>query len=148
MSAMYTTHVEVRGGRAGHARSSDGRLDLALDMPEEMGGAGRGTNPEQLFGAAYASCFASAIEYEAGRAGAEAGEITIDARVELIHAKGGRFHLAVGLDVTAGGITDAATAAEVGAAAHRACPFSNATKGNIAFELTVNGARIEGGDDG
>ncbi len=44
MSTLYETCVEVTGGRAGHARSSDGLLDLDLALPTQLGGdAGRRT---------------------------------------------------------------------------------------------------------
>jgi organic hydroperoxide reductase OsmC/OhrA len=53
---LYTAEATVTGGRAGHASSSDGRLDVDLAVPQEMGGpGGAGTNPEQLFAAGYAA---------------------------------------------------------------------------------------------
>jgi organic hydroperoxide reductase OsmC/OhrA len=59
---LYTAEATVKGGRTGHATSSDGRLDVDLSAPSEMGGAGgSGTNPEQLFAAGYAACFQSAL---------------------------------------------------------------------------------------
>src|SRR5436309_191375 len=60
---LYTAEASVTGGREGHARTSDGRLDVELDVPREMGGTGGpGTNPEQLFAAGYAACFQSALQ--------------------------------------------------------------------------------------
>jgi len=66
---LYTAEAAATGGREGHARTSDGRLDVDLDVPSEMGGSGGpGTNPEQLFAAGYAACFQSALlRYAAGR---------------------------------------------------------------------------------
>ena len=64
---LYTTTVAVTGGESGHgrasgvARSDDGRLEIALRLPEELGGPGSGTNPEQLFAAAYGACFHGAL---------------------------------------------------------------------------------------
>src|ERR1700759_4655388 len=59
---LYTAEATAVGGRQGHARTSDGRLDVALDVPVEMGGpGGPGTNPEQLFATGYAACFQSAL---------------------------------------------------------------------------------------
>ena len=59
MKAIYSTTVAVDGGREGHARSSDGALDVALTLPKEFGGPDKAgaTNPEQLFAAGYAACF-------------------------------------------------------------------------------------------
>ena len=59
---LYTAEASAQGGREGSARTSDGRLDVELDVPTEMGGSGGpGTNPEQLFAAGYAACFQSAL---------------------------------------------------------------------------------------
>jgi lipoyl-dependent peroxiredoxin len=54
-------------GRGGHVASSDGRIDLDLDLalPPELGGTG--ANPEQLLAAGYAACFHRALRQVAGR---------------------------------------------------------------------------------
>jgi osmotically inducible protein OsmC len=53
---IYTAEAHVTGGRAeGHGRTSDGALEVDLRVPEEMGGSGGGTNPEQLFAVGYAA---------------------------------------------------------------------------------------------
>jgi DNA-directed RNA polymerase subunit RPC12/RpoP len=55
---LYTAEATATGGREGHAHTSDGRLDVDLDVPGEMRGTGgTGTNPEQLFAAGDAACF-------------------------------------------------------------------------------------------
>ena len=62
MSNLYTAQATATGGRAGHTRSDDGRIDLNLSVPKGMGGDdGPGTNPEQLFAAGYAACFQGAL---------------------------------------------------------------------------------------
>ena len=59
---LYTAEATAVGGREGHARTSDGRVDVRLDVPREMSGSGGpGTNPEQLFAIGYAACFQSAL---------------------------------------------------------------------------------------
>ena len=64
---VYATNVAVIGGEARHGRASgrvrsdDGELDLELRLPVAMGGEGGGTNPEQLFAAAYGACFHGAL---------------------------------------------------------------------------------------
>ena len=56
MNILYTTEAVVEGGRAGHGRTSDGRLAVELSVPKELGGyGGSGTNPEQLFAVGYAA---------------------------------------------------------------------------------------------
>ena len=68
MPVLYTAIATATGdGRNGHARSSDGIVDVDLATPVEMGGAGGATNPEQLFAAGYAACFHSALKVVAKR---------------------------------------------------------------------------------
>lgn len=86
-STIYTTTVTVHGGVASHgrasgrARSSDGALDLDLRMPAELGGDGRGTNPEQLFAAGFAACFHGALSLLARQEGLDPAAISIEATV-------------------------------------------------------------------
>jgi Ohr subfamily peroxiredoxin len=59
---LYTAEAVVQGGREGHGRTSDGRLEVDLSVPATMSGDdGPGTNPEQLFAVGYAACFQSAL---------------------------------------------------------------------------------------
>ena len=60
MQTLYTAEALATGaGRDGHVRTTDGRVDLDLAVPKDMGGNGEGANPEQLFAAGYAACFHS-----------------------------------------------------------------------------------------
>jgi lipoyl-dependent peroxiredoxin len=141
---LYTAKGHVTGGRAeGHGRTSDGALDVQLRLPEEMGGQGGGTNPEELFAVGYAACFESALGVVARRAKTETGDVAIDSDVSLSPDGKGGFSLSVGLDVTLPSVPDAATAVELVRGAHAVCPYSNATRGNIDVRLTANGARVE-----
>jgi osmotically inducible protein OsmC len=140
---LYTAKAHVTGGRAeGHGRSSDGALEVDLRLPAEMGGAGGGTNPEQLFAVGYAACFEGALGVVARRAKAETGDAAIDSEVSLAPDGQGGFLLSVELDVTLPAIEDPATAVELVRAAHQVCPYSNATRGNIEVALTANGAPV------
>ena len=69
MDILYRTSATVTGGRTGHGRSEDGLLDVELQTAKELGGAGGGTNPEQLFGVGYAACFLGAIRFVASVSG-------------------------------------------------------------------------------
>jgi lipoyl-dependent peroxiredoxin len=141
---LYTAKAHVTGGRAeGHGRTSDGALDVQLRVPAEMGGAGGGTNPEELFAVGYAACFEGALGVVARRAKAEAGDVEIDSEVSLSPDGQGGFLLSVALHVTLPSIVEPATAAELVRAAHAVCPYSNATRGNIEVALTANGAPVE-----
>jgi Ohr subfamily peroxiredoxin len=140
---LYTAEATVTGGRAeGHGRTSDGVLDVQLRHPVEMGGAGGGTNPEQLFAIGYAACFEGALGSVGRREHAEVGDMSIDSRVSLLPVGDGGFKLAVALDVTLPQVEDQEQAVRIVAAAHEVCPFSNATRGNIDVELTVNGHAV------
>jgi Ohr subfamily peroxiredoxin len=140
---LYTAEATVTGGRAnGHGRTSDGVLDVQLRRPKEMGGEGDGTNPEQLFAVGYAACFESAIGAVGRREHIEVGEVSIRSRVSLLPAEDRTYTLAVELDVTLPLIQDPERAARIVAAAHRVCPYSNATRGNIEVTLTANGHNV------
>ncbi|GIF69583.1 putative organic hydroperoxide resistance protein/OsmC-like protein [Asanoa ishikariensis] len=141
---LYTAEAHVAGGRAhGHARTSDGALEVDLRTPVEMGGEGGGTNPEQLFAVGYAACFESALAGAARRGHVEAGDATIDAKVGLLPTGTGGFTLVVDLDVTLPSITDPDQAVELVRVAHSICPYSNATRGNIDVNLTANGKPVD-----
>ena len=143
MKTLYTAVATASDkGRNGHTRTDDGRLDLDLVLPPEMGGqGGEGTNPEQLFAAGYAACFANAMRSSARRDGDESvvDGATVTARVGIGAIGGGRFALEVTLDVKVPGLAQADAEALVDKA-HERCPYSNATRGNIPVELAVEGA--------
>ena len=142
MKVLYSARATVTGGRdAGHGRTSDGALDVQLRSPEELGGAGGGTNPEQLFAVGYAACFEGAIKAIARREKVDADAVSIDARVDFGPAAQRTFTIAVGLDVTLPGFDDE-QAAQLVAAAHEVCPYSNATRGNVDVALTANGRAV------
>jgi lipoyl-dependent peroxiredoxin len=140
---LYTAEATVTGGREGHGRTSDGRLDVDLDVPSEMGGTGGpGTNPEQLFAVGYAACFQSALLRIATGRKVDLSGSRITARVEIGLLKSGGFGLAAALDLEAPGISRT-EAAELMEWAHQECPYSRATRGNIDVTLTVGGATVE-----
>lgn len=139
---LYTAAAHVTGGRIeGHGRTSDGALEVDIRIPPELGGPGGGTNPEQLFAIGFASCFESAMGAVARRMKIEPQDVAIDSRVNLHPTEQRGFKLSVELDVTLSGI-DAEQATELVTTAHRVCPYSNATRGNIDVVITVNGEAL------
>jgi Ohr subfamily peroxiredoxin len=96
---LYTAHAHVVGGREGHARTADSELELNLRTPKEIGGAGGGTNPEELFVVGYAASFGSTLGVLARRRRLDAGEITIDSAMSLLPTADGSFQLVATLDV-------------------------------------------------
>ncbi len=132
----YTAEVTITGGREGHAKSSDGVLDVQI-RPPKTNGVSDGTNPEQLFAAAWGACFLSAL----GAVGRESGTDVSEARLNV--------DVSVGEDVTNGG---SGLMAKISLAvpgmekpeiesllekAHAMCPYSKATRGNIPVELVA-----------
>jgi osmotically inducible protein OsmC len=139
---LYTAEATATGGREGHARTSDGRLEVDLDVPSEMGGTGGpGTNPEQLFAAGYAACFQSALRIASGRRLDVTGS-RITARVGIGPLRTGGFGLSAALDLGAPQL-GRDEAFDLMRRAHEACPYSRATRGNIEVTLTVGGASLE-----
>jgi osmotically inducible protein OsmC len=144
VKVLYTAEATVTGGRdEGHARTSDGALDVQLRTPSELGGQGGGTNPEQLFAAGYAACFESALKTVARRRDGDADDVSIDSKVSLGPGEDRSFILAVQLDVTLSQLSGD-DAADVVRAAHQVCPYSKATRGNIDVALSVNGEPLSG----
>jgi Ohr subfamily peroxiredoxin len=110
-----------------------------------MGGRGEGTNPEQLFAVGYAACFEAALGGAARRAKQVLGDLAIDSKVSLVASGEGTYKLAVTLDVHLPSIASPETAADLVRVAHKICPYSNATRGNIDIELIANGKVVEAG---
>jgi len=139
---LYTaTATATHAGREGRASTADGRLDLDLSMPEELGGpGGEGTNPEQLFAAGYAACFANAMRSIARRGGREAvvEDATVTAHVHIGAIGGGRFGLETTLEVAVPRL-EQAEAEELVAGAHDRCPYSNATRDRMPVRIVVSG---------
>lgn len=140
--ATYVARAHVTGGRDGHGRTDDGKLDVALRMPPELGGDGAGTNPEQLFAVGFASCFATVLTMLARRDGAVVSDLAIDAEVGLVPVGDGSFVLEARLDVALPRFADADLAAGLVRQAHKLCPYSRAVAGNIDVAMRVNGVEV------
>jgi osmotically inducible protein OsmC len=143
MQVLYTARATATGGRDGRATSSDKALDVALSTPKQLGGAGgAGSNPEQLFAAGYAACFLSAMKLVGGQLKTPVpAAASVGAEVGIGPDGAGGFALAVTLAVTTPGM-DAAAAEAVVARAHEVCPYSNATRGNIAVTIRTNAEQL------
>lgn len=133
MSAEYTATVIATGARVGHVASEDGPLALDLAIPEAFGGPGGATNPEELFAAGYAACFQSSLAVAGGKRGIDTSDSRVTARVRFGPPD---FTLSVRLEAAIPGV-DAETAQKLLVSAHRTCPYSRATRGNIEVEVTA-----------
>lgn len=137
MENLYTAEALSTGaGRNGHVRTTDGTIDLDLAAPKAMGGSGEGTNPEQLFAAGYAACFHSALQAVARSKKIAIHDSSVGALVHLGSEGEGAVRLAVELEVNLPDV-ETAVAQELADAAHQACPYSKATRGNIDVTVTV-----------
>ena len=138
---LYTATATAHGGRNGKVRSDDGTLDLGLTMPKALGGAGTAgtTNPEQLFAAGYSACFEGALRLVAGKMQKKLTDASITAQVTIGKTDAGGFGLSVDLHGKLSGVSQA-EADELMHAAHKVCPYSLATNGNITVKLSAEAA--------
>jgi Ohr subfamily peroxiredoxin len=136
MDALYTAVATATHGRDGRAVLSDGSLDLQLATPKELGGSGKGNNPEQLFAAGYAACFASALGMTGRQAGVDLSNATVTGEVS-IGKQGGGFGLAVVLRITLPSSVDRGTGGDLVDQAHQICPYSNAVRGNVPVQIVL-----------
>jgi osmotically inducible protein OsmC len=136
MEISYTAIAHATGGgRDGHVRSEDDRIDLETRPPQELGGNGEGTNPEQLFAAAYAACFLGAMHVVGKRLGLTTTDAEVSASVGIGSNGAGGFGIAVELDIYTPNVPSDRRQ-ELTDAAHLVCPYSNATRGNVQVTLT------------
>lgn len=137
---LYTAVATAEGGRDGHTATDDGRLDVKVVPPVELGGpeGGVGTNPEQLFAAGYASCFHSAVKLVAQRLKLDADASTVTAKVGFGSIEGSPgFGLTVELVISLPNVTDPEQAQQLVERSHKVCPYSNAVRDNINVTLTL-----------
>ncbi|KUJ83762.1 organic hydroperoxide resistance protein [Microbulbifer flavimaris] len=139
MKTLYTAFATASGGRDGKARTDDGRLEVDLSVPEEMGGdGGKGTNPEQMFAAGYAACFIGAMKFVADKENLEVPE-EASVRAEVgIGPQDKGFGLDIDLHIKLPGM-DKVDAEKVANRAHEeVCPYSNATRNNVDVRLHID----------
>lgn len=136
---IYSTKATSTGGRDGKSASADGRLTVELSTPKELGGAGGdGTNPEQLFASGYSACFIGAMKFVAEQSAITLpDDVSIEAEVSIgMNPKGQGFAIAVEMVVNLPGM-DKRSAEALVEQAHKVCPYSNATRGNVDVALSV-----------
>lgn len=134
---LYKTTVNIKGGRNGNAKSEDEKLDVQLDLPASMGGKGEGTNPEQLFAAAYGACFVGALRLVASKEKINLNDpVTIKTNVSLSKDDQDNFVLSVIFDIKLPE-TNQEDAEKLVRLAHEVCPFSRATRNNIEIIFNI-----------
>ncbi len=137
MNKIFDTKATNFGGRAGHVSSDDGVIDFDIKMPNSNGESdGKSTNPEQLFAAAYATCFAGAIQAVAKEHGVDdLGDFNVSATISFNKEEDGFFLEAI-LDAYLPTV-DKETGEGLINAAHEICPYSKATRDNITVHLNL-----------
>jgi len=138
VNVLYKTSASATGGRDGRATTTDGTMDVKLTTPKELGGGGgEGNNPEQLFAMGYSACFIGAMKFVASQGGPKVpADTKVTATIGIGPRSEGGFGLDVDLDISLPGLTPEEAAALV-EKAHQVCPYSNATRGNIAVRSHI-----------
>ncbi|WP_088343357.1 MULTISPECIES: organic hydroperoxide resistance protein [Rhodomicrobium] len=138
VNVLYTTSARATGGRDGRSGTTDGKFEVTMATPKELGGGGgEGVNPEQLFATGYAACFLGALKAAAAKGGPKVpADTTVTSTVGIGPRSEGGFGLTIALAISLPGIEKEAAEALV-AQAHQICPYSNATRNNIDVQLSV-----------
>lgn len=137
MKATYIASVTSKGGRHGHITSSDGILDADVALVDGLGKTDQrqGTNPEQLFGGAYAACFETSVLAIAQSTGIQVGRSSVTAQVSLYKGPVG-FYLGAALEVSLPDL-DKTVAQMLIEKAHAVCPYSKAITGNVDVTIQL-----------
>lgn len=143
MKPLYTAEVIATGGRDGNIKSQDGDLNLQLSIPEGMGGDGAaGTNPEQLFAAAYGPCFLETMKTVAIKEKIELKDPKIVVKVSFNDEGDKQYTLSAALNVVDESVQEEILS-DLVRKTHQVCPYSKAVKGNIEVLLTANKIEVE-----
>ena len=138
---LFTATAAATGGRNGHTEASDGSVKADLSVPKAMGGPGKpGTaTPEHLFAAGYAACYGGALDYVAKQQGKDATGATITCAVTIGVRDAGGFGLAVKMHVEDKSLPQAVLEELAREAHEKICPYSHATRGNVAVDFEIVG---------
>ena len=138
MKTLYTTKATATGGRNGQVKSENGIINIEVRHPKALGGANDDfANPEMLFAAGYSACFDSALNLVIKKENITTGTTTVTANISIGQTENGGFGLEAELHATIPGVT-IEIAQSLIEKAHQVCPYSNATRGNMAVKLTVS----------
>jgi lipoyl-dependent peroxiredoxin len=138
---LVTAIANSTGGRNGHSATTDGSVVANLSVRKEMGGPGlpNTTTPEHLFATGYAACFGGALEFVASQHKKSVKDAVVTCETSVGPREGGGFGIAVTMHVSVPTLSTADATVLVDETHANVCPYSHATRGNIAFELTVKG---------
>lgn len=134
MEKLYTAVVTAKGGRDGHIKSSDGIIDMDMRKPKALDGVDGYANPELLFAGAWGSCYLGALGSVGKRDGIDVSEATAEVHISFNKESETSFALSAEIHVHIPGV-DKAQTQKLADAAHRGCPYSKATRGNIDVKI-------------
>lgn len=140
---LVTAIATNTGGRNGHAETTDHSVSVNLSVRKEMGGPGLPdtTTPEHLFAAGYAACFGGALEFVSKQHKKDAAGAVVTCSTSVGPREGGGFGIAVKMHVKVPHLSTAEATELVRITHETVCPYSHATRGNIDFDLEVEGAQ-------
>ena len=137
MKILDSISATTTGGRDGHGKTADGKLDVKFSLMKALGGKGEGITPEHLFAQGYSACFGGALQYVAGLKKIHLSpDFSITAKVDIGQTDDGNFQLECELTAKAPGV-EKAQLEELVKTAHTVCPYSRAIKGNVPVKLSV-----------
>ncbi len=138
---LFTATATAKGGRNGHTEAADHTVAADLSVPKEMGGPGKPgtTTPEHLFAAGYAACFGGALDFVAAQRKKDAKGAVVTCAVTIGPRDAGGFGIAVKMQVSDASIPQAELEALVKEAHEQICPYSHATRNNVAVDFVVKG---------
>lgn len=134
MEKLYTAVVTAKGGRDGHIQSEDNTVNFDLKAPKVMGGEHGYLNPELLFAGAWGSCFLGALGSVAKRDGVDVADATAEVHISFNQESSASYALSAILKIHIPNI-DVITAQRMADTAHKGCPYSKATRGNIDVQV-------------
>ncbi|AYL95962.1 Ohr family peroxiredoxin [Mucilaginibacter celer] len=137
MEKLYTAVVTAKGGRDGHIKSEDGIIDMELKAPAALGGEDGYANPELLFAGAWGACYLGALGSVGKRDNVDVTQATVDVHISFNKESEAAYCLSAELHVHIPGV-DWDIAQKMAEAAHRACPYSKATRNNIAVKVLAD----------
>lgn len=138
---VFTATATASGGRNGHAEAADGSIKVNLSLPKAMGGDEKPntTTPEHLFATGYAACFGGALAFVAKQHQKDASQATVTCAVSIGPRDEGGFGLAVKFKIEDKQLSQADLEAFVKEAHEKICPYSHATRNNVAVDFEVKG---------
>ena len=141
VKTLVTATAVNTGGRNGHSETTDKSVSVDLSVPKGMGGPGKPgtTTPEHLFAAGYAACFGGALDFVAHSHKKNAAGASVTCSVGVGPREAGGFGIVVKLRVVDPTLPQAELEQFVREAHDDICPYSHATRGNVAIDFEVVG---------